>query len=729
MKLQYGGTKMQNGKKIMSVILLAVMLLSMSPLSGTARAEGIDPDNGFVEPDLSSETGEGQDLTPADGNDDSGQDEESGDGQGPTDGDVTGQDDDVEGYPENTGEDPIPENTGEGTPDSEVPPQNTGISTEQTDETDETPADYSVYQLWVGGVQVTDANRDSIPFGSGWATYDPENNILTLSNVNITEGCLINGSDKTANIIGGKGLKIVLTENTVNSLSGADYGIYLVEPGSYTIMGKNSSLEISSNICGILCGSDLISAQDMAGTPEEKLEDLEPGDLKIEDCTVKAEGDKFGLWLFGDLSVEGDSNVTFESGATAIAFTGEIKQSEELNITSPGNTISGSIPNEYDALKTYFEPSDDSSRTAAKKLVIGPAYTITWQNEDGTVIDTTAVAYGNTPAHADPTKEATAQYTYTFAGWTPAVVPVTENATYRATFTATAVPAAASTTTTTTSTPTPTPASTGISTTTAPASSTRYTVRFVNEDGTELQSTEVEYGKTPVYSGATPSKPATAQYTYLFADWTPNVSAVTGNTTYKATFTAVTNQYSIKFMDEDGKTVLDEQTLAYGTMPVYKGKTPVKEATAQCTYTFDGWDQDIVPVTGAASYKAKYTSTVNKYTITFKLDGGMLDGHTGEITREAEYGETIVLPEPTREGYAFDYWEGSKYQAGDNFAVTGEHTFTAKWKTTETASDVSGQETAGHRSPILLIAVWIVVLLAATTVAVIVNKKKRDSND
>ena len=43
----------------------------------------------------------------------------------------------------------------------------------------------------------------------------------------------------------------------------------------------------------------------------------------------------------------------------------------------------------------------------------------------------------------------------------------------------------------------------------------QYEILFVNEDGTELQKTDVEYGATPVYTGETPSKTATAQYTYL----------------------------------------------------------------------------------------------------------------------------------------------------------------------------------------------------------------------
>jgi hypothetical protein len=53
-------------------------------------------------------------------------------------------------------------------------------------------------------------------------------------------------------------------------------------------------------------------------------------------------------------------------------------------------------------------------------------YTITFENEDGTVLQSGLVAYGDTPVYAGqtPTKAADVQYTYTFNTWSPAIISV-----------------------------------------------------------------------------------------------------------------------------------------------------------------------------------------------------------------------------------------------------------------------------------------------------------------
>ena len=228
------------------------------------------------------------------------------------------------------------------------------------------------------------------------------------------------------------------------------------------------------------------------------------------------------------------------------------------------------------------EATGDATYTATFNAM-KKSYTITWLNDDDSVIDKTTVEYGNVPTHADATKAATAEYTYTFAGWTPEVVAVTGNATYKASFTAT---------------------------------KNSYTITWLNDDDSVIDTTTVEYGTVPTH--ANPTKAKTAQYTYTFAGWTPEITQVTADATYKATYTSTVRKYTIKFVNDDG-TVLQSKSVSYGTKPTYTGETPTKAADAQYTYTFKGWTPSIAKVTKAASYKATYTAIPVFGTPTFTL--------------------------------------------------------------------------------------------------------------
>ena len=69
-------------------------------------------------------------------------------------------------------------------------------------------------------------------------------------------------------------------------------------------------------------------------------------------------------------------------------------------------------------------------------IIIG--YTVTWLNYDNSELGTTTVQYGATPSYdgETPTKPEDETNTYTFAGGTPALAPATDNASYKAEFTA-----------------------------------------------------------------------------------------------------------------------------------------------------------------------------------------------------------------------------------------------------------------------------------------------------
>lgn len=203
----------------------------------------------------------------------------------------------------------------------------------------------------------------------------------------------------------------------------------------------------------------------------------------------------------------------------------------------------------------------------------------------------------------------------------------------------------------------------------------RHTVLFVNEDGTVLQSEVLEYGQTPVYTKATPTKPRTQQYSYTFAGWDKEITTVTADKTYTATYSSTINYYTVKYVNDDG-TVLQETQVAYGNNAYYQQQTtPTKKPTAQFTYTFAGWDNKVTLVTDDVTYTATYDYTINKYKITFcNEDGSVLQ------TSELEYGKMPVYEKETptkastvQETFTFAGWDKEISK------VTGETVYTATY--------------------------------------------------
>ena len=185
------------------------------------------------------------------------------------------------------------------------------------------------------------------------------------------------------------------------------------------------------------------------------------------------------------------------------------------------------------------------------------------------------------------------------------------------------------------------------------------TITFVDEDGTELQSGIVEYGRKPSYTGKTPSKAATAQYSYEFLDWSPTITEVTGDKTYTATYKPILNAYTVTWKDEDGTVLETDKDVPYGTVPTYDGKEPTKAATAEYSFKFDGWSIKVSEVTGDITYTATYAKSAIEYTVEAEnLPEGTQLSFSGKETVEA--GKVLTFKVLLADGY----------EASDDLVVT-----------------------------------------------------------
>ncbi len=277
-------------------------------------------------------------------------------------------------------------------------------------------------------------------------------------------------------------------------------------------------------------------------------------------------------------------------------------------------------------------------------------YIVTFVDEDGsTILQRDTLNYGTTPSFrgATPAKQSTAQYSYSFSGWSPSIVSVEGEATYIANYASVL---------------------------------NKYVVTFVDEDGsTVLQRDTLDYGTMPSFRGTNPAKQSTVQYSYSFSGWSPTIEQVSGNATYTATFASTLNRYVVTFVDEDGSTILQRDTLDYGTMPGFRGTTPAKQSTVQYSYSFSGWSPSIVSVEGEATYVANYTSTLNKYVVTFVDEDGstILQRDTLDYGTMPSFRGTNPAKQSTAQySYSFSGWSPTIEQ------VSGNATYTATFAST-----------------------------------------------
>ncbi len=152
---------------------------------------------------------------------------------------------------------------------------------------------------------------------------------------------------------------------------------------------------------------------------------------------------------------------------------------------------------------------------------------------------------------ATPTKPDEEGASYTFTGWSPEVSKVTGDATYTAQF------------------------------------AQMINVTWKNYDGEVLKTTKIVYGTTPVYDGATPTKPNDG-HDHTFIDWSCSVSSSTNDIEYTALFGMVLEtdsdkeqMYRFNLLDDDTYEIfsVEDKKLSFGTNVIVPSKYKNKPVT------------------------------------------------------------------------------------------------------------------------------------------------------
>ena len=425
-----------------------------------------------------------------------------------------------------------------------------------------------------------DLNKQHISVGSGAS--------LTLCDCS-TGGVLTGGSGSKGGgvYVGGGGTFTMTGGSIAGNTAESGGGVYVDEGGTFTMEdGSINNNQVTSGGGGgvmVNKGSFTLSGGSITGNATS-------------DATYGYGG---GVCLYGTFNLSGDAIIqnNTKAGATdnlylgwnTINITGPLGENARIGVTAEGvprSFISGWSDNMAgEDPADYFSSDGDAlgfGLNADGNVVLGSLCTTITLNPNGGTLPAYSLVEG--AALPIPTKTG-----YTFAGWYEdpefSGNPVTDIPTD----------------------------STGELTFYAKWTVNTYTITFYDEDGTTvLQSGNVEYGKEPEYSSETPTKASTAEYDYTFAGWTPAITAVTGEATYKATYTATKRSYTITVQVANGCEDMGEVsgggTFEYGT-------TVPLSATAKSGYQFVKWEED-----GETSATREITVTDNAiYTAQFEI--------------------------------------------------------------------------------------------------------------
>lgn len=217
----------------------------------------------------------------------------------------------------------------------------------------------------------------------------------------------------------------------------------------------------------------------------------------------------------------------------------------------------------------------------------------------------------------------------------------------------------------------------------------KYTIRFVNWDGTLLYEKDEMYGKTVTYSGDTPTRDFNEDVPcwYKFIGWKPYIepscteidsaetkceytTTVYGNMTYVAQYEEIP-AYKVNFVNWD-YTLLQSSYTEYGVIVDYTGSTPTKPMEEHVRYKFNGWEPEVSEIIKDTTYVAQYIETEDLLIQFIDYNNSILQ------TTYVEVGEIPLYTGEEPTGYSSDWafigWDSEIIPA------TEDKTYKAKYE-------------------------------------------------
>ena len=236
----------------------------------------------------------------------------------------------------------------------------------------------------------------------------------------------------------------------------------------------------------------------------------------------------------------------------------------------------------------------------AKYRTIG-TYSVVFKNYDDTVLKTEYVLEGGTATAPEvPEREG-----YNFSGWNVPFDYVLSNLITTAQF----------------------------------APKVYHTVRFLDWDGEDLKTEQVEHG----HSATVPESPV--RDGYRFVGWDSPCLEILSDLDVHALYEKL-DYYSVRFLDWNGTELKTEQVIKGGT-----ATHPVNPSRSG--YAFTGWLPAVFTnITANTDFTAQYEIIIVYHTVRFYSDGTLL------AAVQVEEGQSAIPPlPPKKEAFIFDHWD------------------------------------------------------------------------